>query len=81
MNPVMPCRASQANRDHSEHLSERGQCGAQRELRSARFNEKHREPEGCGIRVPFLLVTFLWACKEKYTRAQERGNHIKKPGI
>jgi len=34
-------------------------------LRSARFIEKHREPEGRGIRVPFLLVPFLWASKEK----------------
>jgi hypothetical protein len=31
--------------------------------------EKHREPEGCDIWVPFSLSTFFWAYKRKYLAA------------
>ncbi|MGD9663177.1 MAG: hypothetical protein AB7U63_18135, partial [Porticoccaceae bacterium] len=35
------------------------------EFRSAPFGEHRREPEGCRSGVPFLLVTYFWARKNK----------------
>jgi len=71
-HPLFFADTSQAKRDYSEHMFECDQCGAQHELRSARFDEKWREPEGQRIWAPFLFVPFLWVCKEKVPVAAQQ---------
>jgi hypothetical protein len=60
--PAFPSNASSiAVRDRKESEA----CLSEASWRAPVRDAKHRAAAGRVSRVPFLLLTFLWACKEK----------------